>query len=149
MDVSFETPIQTERRLRRVIANTELSFFQGSFVFEEFEQHAFQTSFNPKALALVRSEDCWSQLVEYEPGVHEDREEMGLWRFRFPVDEDNSGFVGWLASELKSATGTGVLVICGYDKRTGGIFDYWGCPIAVFDQARDKILALTDVKPRS
>jgi hypothetical protein len=26
---------------------------------------------------------------------------------------DNSGFVGWLASHLKAAIGTGVLVVCG------------------------------------
>ena len=40
---------------------------------------------------------------------------------------DNSGFVGWLVSHLKAALGTGV-VVCGFNSRRGGVFDYWCVP---------------------
>ncbi|MGI5346709.1 DUF6196 family protein [Streptomyces sp. CA-250714] len=45
--------------------------------------------------------------------------------FHFPAAADNSGFVGWLASELKDQLGTGVAVLCGYNSAQGGIYDYW------------------------
>ena len=60
------------------------------------------------ALAFVRDQDVWS---------------------------DNSEFVGWLASHLKTALGTGVLVVCGFNQRRGGVSDYWCLPKRVGEAA--------------
>jgi hypothetical protein len=43
--------------------------------------------------------------------------------------------VGWLASILKRNLGTGVFVVCGQNSRRGGIFDYWGVPLAMRNEA--------------
>ena len=55
-------------------------------------------------------------------------ERFALFSFHFPAGLDNSGFVGWLASELKRRLGTGVVVICGQNSERGGIHDHWGYP---------------------
>ncbi len=47
----------------------------------------------------------------------------------------NSGFVGWLACWLKRELGTGVVVVCGQNSRRGGVYDYWGCPAHLCEQA--------------
>jgi hypothetical protein len=39
--------------------------------------------------------------------------------------------VGWLATHLKQRFGTGVFVTCGQNRRDGGVFDYWGVPLAL------------------
>jgi len=46
----------------------------------------------------------------------------------FDAHIPNSGFVGWLASEIKRELGSGVFVVCGHNRQRGGIFDYWGVP---------------------
>lgn len=53
--------------------------------------------------------------------------------FHFPDQSDNSGFVGWLATHLKSRLGTGVFVVCGSNHSRDGIYDYWGCPISLIE----------------
>lgn len=78
-----------------------------------------------QALALVRDDAVWSQLV---PAAPESAEPLDLWRFHFPLGVDNSGFVGWLATQIKRRLGAGVIVVCGCNSGDGGVFDYWGCP---------------------
>lgn len=56
-----------------------------------------------------------------------------------PPNADNSGFVGWLATHLKTQLGTGVFVVCGSNHERGGIYDYWGCPADLLDQATQVI----------
>lgn len=68
---------------------------------------------------------------------------FAVWRFHFPAGADNSGFVGWLASHLKTLFGTGVFVVCGQNSADGGIFDYWGCPWALRDQVFAELDRLT------
>lgn len=141
MHVSHEPPEETERRLLMVLAKAELKVHDGAFVFQEWPlaeatPQVFQT---PGALAFVRDEDRWSALV---PADGTAGERFGLFSFHFPPGIDNSGFVGWLASRLKARCGTGVFVICGQNTARGGIFDYWGCPIGVFDQVVAELRAL-------
>jgi 2-iminobutanoate/2-iminopropanoate deaminase len=62
-------------------------------------------------------------------------ESFGLFSFHFAHGVDNSGFVGWLATIMKRELGTGVFVVCGQNSNRGGIFDYWGIPIAMKDEA--------------
>jgi hypothetical protein len=62
-------------------------------------------------------------------------------------DLDNSGFVGWLASHLKTAVGTGVFVVCGQNTRRGGIFDYWGVPVEAADAVLAEVRRLRGVTP--
>lgn len=60
---------------------------------------------------------------------------------------DNSGFVGWLATHIKRATGSGVFVVCGQNSCGGGIYDHWGCPEAVADPVLETIHALAGRRP--
>ena len=130
VNISSETPEKTRRRLERVIRDCRLSIYDAPHVFEEFPRTDWADRADPRALALVRDDAIWSQLLPYEgplpaqPGV----ELFHLWRFHFPAGADNSGFVGWLASHLKDRLGTGVFVVCGQNASDGGIFDYWGGP---------------------
>lgn len=128
MYVSQETPEQTDARLRRVIAAAELSWHEGQFAFYEFPLRDFPVKEAQYGLALVRDEEVWSVLKAAGPDA---AEPFGLFSFHFRNGLDNSGFVGWLASTLKRELGTGVFVVCGQNSRRGGIFDYWGVPMAM------------------
>jgi hypothetical protein len=126
MYISVETPAQTEERLCKVIREAEFALVDGTWGFEEFTAAEFLSTVNPAALALVRDGERWSQLV---PASAFAGEMLAVWMFHFPDGADNSGFVGWLASEIKTRTGSGVAVVCGQNSLRGGIFDYWMCPI--------------------
>lgn len=125
MYISKETSEETDSRLREVIALADLKTYPESYVFEEFPLDDFEARVSTAALALVRDEAVWSQLV---PSDSKEAEQFGIFRFHFPPGADNSGFVGWLATHFKRSLGTGVFVICGQNSRQGGIFDYWGYP---------------------
>ncbi|NLR97438.1 hypothetical protein HGP17_11460 [Rhizobium sp. P38BS-XIX] len=127
VDISLETPEQTDARLRRLMPRTTLRTFERPYGFVEFDLDGFPAQVSPEALAIIRNEHCWSQLVPVKGGG----EQFQIFSFHFPPGEDNSGFVGWLASHLKNKFGTGVFVICGQDSDRGGIYDYWGCPISL------------------
>jgi hypothetical protein len=129
----METAEQTEARLRRVIAAAELAVHNGVWCFEESPADR-PPALTGDTLAVVRDDASWSALVPYtqeRDGV----EQFGVFSFHFPADLDNSGFVGWLATRLKVQLGTGVFVICGSNRASGGIYDYWGCPIDLVDDA--------------
>ncbi|NQY94780.1 MAG: hypothetical protein HRT43_11480 [Campylobacteraceae bacterium] len=125
MYISFETEDEKERRLREVIKKSTFKVYAGTYYFEEFALKDFSKKANENALALVRDEEVWSQLV---PSTNEQEELFVIFSFHFDGHLDNSGFVGWLANYLKEKLGTGVFVTCGQNKNKGGIFDYWGCP---------------------
>ena len=141
MYISNETAEQTEHRLLKVIAETELKIFEGHYVFEEFPLKDFQENFRDSALAYVRDKEVWSQLV---PSEDETEELFTLISFHFKPNFDNSGFVGWLATYLKQRLGTGVFVVCGQNSNNGGIFDYWGCPNEVGDEFIKEVRLLID-----
>lgn len=124
--ISRESTEQTEQRLLRVTTRARLHVYPGSYAFSEFALDEFPRAVRADALALVRDDCCWSQLV---PCTDAGAERFGLFRFHFPPGVDNSGFVGWLATRLKQRFGTGVFVTCGSNRGDGGIFDYWGVPI--------------------
>ncbi|MGI5271615.1 DUF6196 family protein [Nonomuraea sp. CA-218870] len=140
VSVSMETPEQTEERLRRVIAQADFRVHEGVWCFEEspIDQPPVLTS---GTLAMVRDDQSWSRLVPVTQ-EHEHIEHFGIFSFHFPAELDNSGFVGWLAGQLKVRLGTGVFVICGSNRARGGIYDYWGCPIDLLDEAIAVVKAL-------
>lgn len=121
--VSRETPEQTHRRLRGVLGRATVTLYDAPY---EFEEARAGDQWPDGALAEVRDDDCVSRLVPARPGG--DAETFGVLKVHFPDGDDNSGFVGWLATNLKTELGTGVFVICGHNPRRGGIFDYWGFP---------------------
>jgi hypothetical protein len=127
VSIAKETAEQARRRLRRVIQQARLKVFEGVWTFEDFPLAELPTRVSPLALALVRDEDVWSQLVPYRGNG----EPLTLFRFHFPPDADNSGFVGWLATLIKETFGSGVVVTCGSNSRAGGIFDYWAVPASI------------------
>jgi hypothetical protein len=116
-------------------------FYTGTYAFLEFPLASFPGAANPDALALVRDDEVWSQLVPCEVLA---QELFGLFRFHFPSGADNSGFVGWLASRLKHRFGTGVFVTCGQNGLDGGIFDYWGVPAALAEEIFVEIQTMVD-----
>lgn len=128
MYISHETPEEIESRLLKVISETQFKIFQDTYVFEEFPLQDLANKINHTALAYVRDDNVWSQLV---PSNNRTKESFTLISFHFKPNFDNSGFVGWLATHLKQKLGTGVFVVCGQNSDNGGVFDYWGCPFEV------------------
>lgn len=139
VQISHETSKETDVRLRKVIVDSEVTFYDGSYAFEEFPLVDFASKARSDALALVRDTEVWSQLV---PSNDESHELFSVFSFHFEGCPDNSGFVGWLASHLKQKLGTGVFVTCGQNSNKGGIFDYWGCPLELGTKAVEEIRLL-------
>jgi hypothetical protein len=139
VDISDETPAQTEARLFKVIKTARLMTYPDSYAFLEFPLSEFPRSARADALAFVRDDEVWSQLVPCSDGSES---LFGLFRFHFPPNADNSGFVGWLATHLKRKFGTGVFVTCGQNRADGGIFDYWGVPVTLQEQVLSEVKRL-------
>jgi hypothetical protein len=142
MYVSDETPEQTAARLRLVIRRAELRIQPGTYTFEELPLEMGGT-LRPDALAHVRDESVWSQLVPSSDGR---RELFRVFTFHFPSGVDNSGFVGWLATLLKARFGTGVFVVCGQSSSRGGIFDHWGVGLERSEAVLAAVAELTGSK---
>lgn len=138
VSVSTESEAETEARLLRVISRAHLAVYPRPYAFVEFSTDDFPRAISSEAVAIVRDDEIWSQLV---PTTGPDPERFALFSFHFPPDLDNSGFVGWLASRLKHRFGTGVFVTCGYNSKRGGVYDYWGVPLelgpAIVEYVRD------------
>ncbi|HEX9503433.1 MAG TPA: DUF6196 family protein [Patescibacteria group bacterium] len=142
MYVSRETLEQTEKRLKEVIRQANFKIYDGAYFFEEFPLDKYK--FDRNALAAVRDEEVWSQLVEASD-EKKNKELFKVFSFHFKDGADNSGFVGWLASTIKSRVGSGVFVVCGQNTNLGGIFDYLGCPYEVKNQVINLINELRDI----
>ena len=145
MDVTPESPEQTGKRLLRVMAHARVDLLPGSYTFVEFPLAQFPahlvTNLACEALALVRDHAVWSALVPASASTKAE-ERYAVACLHFALDIPNSGFVGWLASEFKQQLGTGVFVICGHHAADGGVFDYWGIPESVAQQAVSLIHAM-------
>ncbi|MBC2657012.1 hypothetical protein H7A76_16360 [Pseudomonas sp. MSSRFD41] len=141
VNISHEAARDTERRLLHVITEAHVRFFPGTYAFLEFPLSSFPGAVHPDALALVRDDKVWSQLV---PCADFEQELFTVFRFHFPEGADNSGFVGWLAMHLKQKFGTGVFVTCGQNRDEGGIFDYWGVPASLGSDVFAEIQALVE-----
>ena len=139
VDISIETSEETHARLIAIIRSAHLELYHERYRFTEFDDTDFPAAIHPCSLALVRDGDRWSQL---EPCQGTEEEPFAVFSFHFPDGQDNSGFVGWLASRLKDRFGTGVFVICGHNGARGGVFDYWGCPASLADDVFAEIKAL-------
>ncbi|MFI2367540.1 DUF6196 family protein [Streptomyces sp. NPDC018833] len=131
VSISHETPQETRARLRRVLAKALFTVLPGQWAYHEHPAGPMPQP-SADALALVRDEESWSVL---EPAQGDEAEVFGVFSFHFPAAADNSGFVGWLAGELKDRLGTGVAVLCGYNSAQGGIYDYWLVPAQLLDEA--------------
>jgi Family of unknown function (DUF6196) len=137
MYISTETQEQTEIRLKKVIQTADFKVFNQYYFFKETPINSF--IFEPEALAMVRDAEVWSFLLPIE---NDKTENFKIFSFHFQDGLDNSGFVGWLASKIKKELGTGVFVVCGQNSQKGGIFDYWGCPIALENEVLELIKKL-------
>lgn len=128
-----ETDTQFERRLCRVIAQAETTFFERDFVWQSME--AGQTP-SSEALACVADAGNWYQFVPARPSDTEGRFCVVLFRFS-ETGPSAIGFVAWLHSHLRTMGKTGAIVICGKDVRNSdslfqicqGALDYWACPV--------------------
>jgi hypothetical protein len=119
----LETPSQLDVRLLRVIAAADFRVLEGSYAFGEFS--AFPAHLAETAVALVRDGNAWSVLYPAPPDALRTFL-LFSFHFRRQLTPDTSGFVGWLASRIKSSVGVGTIVVCGQNSARGGIFDYWG-----------------------
>ncbi|ALN91645.1 DUF6196 family protein [Lysobacter gummosus] len=136
MYISHETPSQIQTRLRRVVAAADLVWYDGPYAFYELPKNELGLDTLSGALAAVADDEVWSILKSADRPA---TETFAVFSFHFQDGLDNSGFVGWLASELKRRLGTGVFVVCGQNSRRGGIFDYWGVPVSMRDLAAQAI----------
>lgn len=139
MDISHESPQQTQARLERVLALAECRTFAAPYAFVETPANAFPEHLTSTALGFVRDDEVWSALV---PSDDATAERFFVFSFHFPAGIDNSGFVGWLATLLKQRLGSGVFVMCGSNAGSGGIFDHWGAPLALRDAVVAELQAL-------
>jgi hypothetical protein len=126
--VSSESAVETESRLRHVMQRTSIEHLEGCW-----SLLALDGEVPPDALASVKGVNSWSGLV---PVASVEGERFGLTLVAFEAHLDNSGFVGWMASAIKTHTGAGVFVICGTDQARGDTFDYWAYPVDVAGSVR-------------
>lgn len=126
VDVVAESPDQVHAKLCRVMREATIRQV-GVFFWKEFADPDVK-GLTPHALALVRGVGNWSALM---PSLGTEPDLLHVMRINFVDGQDNSGFVGWLATLLKAELGTGVAVVCGFDSANGGVFDYWCIPNAV------------------
>ena len=139
VNISHESPEQCRDRLLKVITQCEFKVYRGSYAFQEFPLSDFPGKPDPAALAFVRDDEVWSQLV---PCSDKSEELFAIFRFHFPTGVDNSGFVGWLATHIKDEFGSGVFVVCGQNSNAAGIFEYWGCPLELGEDIVDEVRRL-------
>ena len=137
VSVSHETADETRTRLRGVLGLAEMVVLPGTWSFFESPRDR-PPVLDEDLLAVVRDETSWSVLRpadEDDEDGEDGRERFGVFSFHFPDGVDNSGFVGWLAGALKEQLGTGVFVVCGSNRDRGGVYDYWGCPDQLLQDA--------------
>jgi len=111
-----------------VIRETTIEWLPGAWCYEE-------DSPRDDALAMVVADGKRSWLSPAYPTGEAER--FSVFRARFRAEAENSGFVGWLANRIKSETGSGVIVVCGYDRSEDGVFDYWRVPEDVGPTVRE------------
>ncbi|MEV0703936.1 DUF6196 family protein [Saccharopolyspora sp. NPDC050389] len=133
--ISRETSAQIEARLRGVYRECSIEWLAGLWSFVEGADAVHRAD----SIADIRDEGQLSALC---PAVDAD-ERFAVFRVVLPPDSDDSGFVGWLSSRIKAATGSGLFVICGHNRERGGVFDYYGVPEAIGDEARELLDRLT------
>lgn len=126
--ITQETPEEASERLRHVLRLSRVEVMQGSYAFLEYPAENGVIAARADAIAVVRDDTVWSQLV---PCNDPNEDCLAMFRIHFPNGVDNSGFIGWLAGHLKRRFGTGVFVVCGHNRKDGGIFDYWGIPLEI------------------
>lgn len=130
VDVVTESPGEVHAKLCRVLREATIRQV-GVFVWKEIVDPVAE-GLTPHALAHVRGLDNWSALM---PSLGTEPDQLHVMRINFVDGQDNSGFVGWLATLLKAELGTGVTVVCGFESAHGGVFDYWCIPNAVSKDA--------------
>lgn len=139
VDISNETAQETDSRLSALLPDCRVTVHKPLYGWVALPPRVHPFGVRDDALALVQDQGTWSQLV---PADDESLELFKIFTVHFPERLDNSGFVGWLASRLKSEFGTGVFVVCGYNPDDGGIYDHWGCPAAIAAEVLDSVRKL-------
>src|SRR5258708_13282795 len=99
MYISQETLEQTEKRLKEVIRQANFKIHDGAYFFEEFPLEKY--NFDRNALAVVRDEEVWSQLIKVSD-EKTNKELFKVFSFHFKDGADNSGFFGCLAPPIKT-----------------------------------------------
>jgi hypothetical protein len=141
VSISKETSEQTHARLLRVIARARFIIHGGTYAFKELPLDDF-----PGEPILGRWRTCGTTryVASSSRPTTPSAELFKVFGFHFEGIEDNSGFVGWLASYLKRELGAGLFVVCGHNSKRGGIFDYWGCPAELAEPVTRQIRLLID-----
>ncbi|MCG8490415.1 MAG: hypothetical protein MI743_02265 [Sneathiellales bacterium] len=128
-----ETDDVFEKRLCRVIAKAETTFYETDFAWRRMEE-GHSPSVN--ALACVADNGTWFEFVPTETSDIQGNFRVVL--FKFAENGPSAiGFVAWIHSHLRKMGRTGAIVICGKDTRNSddlhricqGALDYWACPV--------------------
>lgn len=139
VNVSKEAESETQHRLALVLGRSRIRYLAEPYCFIEWPLYQGMGN-DPRHLALVRDDAVWSALT---PANGQGEASLFVWSIEFPEGQDNCGFVGWWATSLKIALGTGVVVICGFNSQRGRVFDYWACPWHLRTEAASHIQALS------
>ncbi len=127
-----ETDEEFDRRLCRVIAEAETTFFEDDYIWKLLPGGQRPSG---NALACVADGDVWHEFVPATPADTGGRFRVVLFNFS-ETGPSAIGFVAWLHSHLRTMGRTGAIVICGKDRRASpalleicqGAMDYWACP---------------------
>lgn len=128
-----ETPAQMEQRLLKVLADAQVEALPGAYAFEFAADGA---PLDTRALAYVRDGSVWSKLAPLAAGS-KTTSPYAVFALRFAEGLSAAGMIAWLAPHLKRTVDTGVVIVCGKDRRGGaeqdrvsyGVFDYWAVPL--------------------
>ena len=130
-----ETPSRTEARLREALRSAEIVLMESPYAWRLVANFPSQVS--DEAVALARDEDGWSQLVP-APGARS-ASGWALIRFRFVAGAAIDGFTDWLAAHLRRRVTPRLMIASGLSQRTGGLYLYWGVPLALREQVMREI----------
>ena len=136
----METFEEQNLRLIQAFSNSDVNFLSGSYDYEEFNSTELNLKFNKNALALIRDDSRWSQLINVDKGP------FSVFSIHFNGVDDVNGFVGWFASLLKEKLGIGLIVFVGSNSLKKGVYDYYGVPIdRILDVEREMKLMSKNV----
>ena len=97
----------------------------------------FPSQVSGEAVALARDEDGWSQLVP-APGARS-ASGWALIRLSFVAGAAIDGLTDWLAAYLRRRVTPRLMIASGLSQRTGGLYLYWGVPLALGEQVMREI----------
>jgi hypothetical protein len=134
--VKIETNSKLIERLYYVLKQSEFVEFDELYYFKQFEE---TPNLENNALSYIRNGNYWTGLIEAE----DDRtENYKIFCFKVNTTSNNSGFLGWMATEIKKKLGISIIVFCSHCPTTDKDILYIGCSSLYGNQVKNFIETL-------